>query len=325
MSDVTPPDSRQAHSRRVLVSGSVAYDTIMVFEGRFADHILPERTHILNVSFLTPRLKREYGGCAANIAYNLRGLGGEPVILAAVGHDGVEYVERLAAAGIDTSAIRIDDSLHTPQAFITTDLADNQINAFHPGAMSIAHLVRVDTALPACWGIVGPNGKEAMIDHARGLADAGIPFVFDPGQGMPMFDGAELREFIDIASAVVVNDYEAAMLGERTGMTTEAIAGKVDTLIVTRGGEGSLLYRGDACEHIEAAPVRATVDPTGCGDAYRGGLLYGLANGWDWLRCARLGSLMGAIKIECQGPQNHPIDRDAVARRFQQVWGELPW
>jgi len=307
------------------VSGSIAYDTIMVFDGQFADHILPERTRMLNVSFLTPRLKREHGGCAANIAYNLRGLGGEPVILAAVGSDGVEYVERLAASGIDTSAIHVDEALYTAQAFITTDLADNQIAAFHPGAMSIAHLVRVDAALPACWGIVGPNGKQAMIDHARGLAEAGIPFVFDPGQGMPMFDGAELRRFIDAASAVVVNDYEAAMLSERTGLDAEAIAREVEALIITRGGDGSLLYRGDACELVEAAPVRTTVDPTGCGDAYRGGLLYGLANGWDWLRCARLGSLMGAIKIECQGPQNHPIDRDAIARRFEGIWGERPW
>ncbi len=317
MSDTPAPDTR-----RILISGSVAYDTIMVFDGRFGDHILPERTHIINLSFLTPRLKREYGGCAANIAYNLQGLGGEPVILAAVGHDGVEYVERLAASGIDTSAIRVDAEYYTAQAFITTDLADNQITAFHPGAMSIAHQVRVDTALPACWGIVGPNGKQAMIDHARGMADAGIPFVFDPGQGMPMFDGAELREFIAIARAVVVNDYEAAMLSERTGMDIEVIAREVEALIVTHGADGSMLYHGGAREKIEATPVSATLDPTGCGDAYRGGLLYGLAEGWDWLQCARLGSLMGAIKIECQGPQNHVIDRAAIARRFQQGWGE---
>jgi len=303
----------------------VAYDTIMVFEGRFGDHILPERTHILNISFLTPRLKRERGGCAANIAYNLRGLGGEPVILAAVGNDGVEYVERLAANGIDTSAIRIDAEHYTAQAFITTDLADNQITAFHPGAMSIAHLVRVDAALPACWGIVGPNGKQAMLEHARGLADAGIPFVFDPGQGMPMFDGAELREFIALARAVVVNDYEAAMLSERTGMELEAMAREVEALIVTHGGDGSMLYHGGASEKIESAPISAAVDPTGCGDAYRGGLLYGLSQGWDWRRCARLGSLMGALKIEAQGPQNHAIDRAAIARRFQGTWGELPW
>src|SRR5690606_28466888 len=314
-----------ADTRRILVSGSVAYDTIMVFDGRFEDHILPDRAHVLNVSFLTPRLKREYGGCAANIAYNLRGLGGEPVILAAVGHDAAEYVERLAANGIDTRAIRVDGAHYTAQAFITTDLADNQINAFHPGAMSVAHRVGVDAALPACWGIVGPNGKQAMIDHARGLADAGIPFVFDPGQGMPMFDGVELRRFIEAATAVVVNDYEAAMLVERTGMSHEAIASEVDALIITKGGEGSELYHGGSREQIAAAPVRGTVDPTGCGDAYRGGLLYGLASGWDWLRCARLGSVMGAIKIECQGPQNHPIDRDAIAARFEQAWGERPW
>ncbi len=325
MADSQPVPAPSTGTRRVLVSGSVAYDTIMVFDGRFEDHILPDRAHVLNVSFLTPRLKREYGGCAANIAYNLRGLGGEPVILAAVGHDAVEYVERLAAHGIDTGAMRVDEAHYTAQAFITTDLADNQITAFHPGAMSIAHLVRVDSALPACWGIVGPNGKQAMIDHARGLADAGVPFVFDPGQGLPMFDGEELRRFIDAATAVVVNDYEAAMLVERTGMSEEAIAREVDALIVTKGGDGSELYHGGVRERIEAAPVRATVDPTGCGDAYRGGLLYGLANGSDWLRCARLGSLMGAIKIESQGPQNHPVDRDAIAARFEQAWGERPW
>jgi adenosine kinase len=312
-------------SRRILVSGSVAFDTIMVFDGRFEDHILPDRAHVLNISFLTPRLKREYGGCAANIAYNLRGLGGEPVILAAVGHDAAEYVERLRAMGIDTSAIRVEESHYTAQAFITTDLADNQINAFHPGAMSVAHRVSVASALPACWGIVGPNGKQAMMEHARGLADAGVPFVFDPGQGMPMFDGAELREFVEAATAVVVNDYEAAMLVERTGMSEEDIARKVDALIVTRGGEGSVLYHAGDRAPVEAAPVSAAVDPTGCGDAYRGGLLYGLANGWDWLRCARLGSLMGAIKIECQGPQNHTIDRETVAQRYERVWGERPW
>jgi len=314
-----------ADTRRILVSGSVAYDTIMVFDGRFEDHILPDRAHVLNVSFLTPRLKREYGGCAANIAYNLRGLGGEPVILAAVGHDAVEYVERLRSLGIDTGAILVEESHYTAQAFITTDLADNQITAFHPGAMSIAHRVRVDSALPACWGIVGPNGKQAMIEHAEGFADAGVPFIFDPGQGMPMFDGAELRRFVEIASAVVVNDYEAAMLVERTGMSNEEIARQVDALIITRGGEGSVLYHDGACAPIEAAPVSGTIDPTGCGDAYRGGVLFGLASGWDWLRCARLGSLMGAIKIECQGPQNHAIDRDAIASRFERTWGERPW
>jgi adenosine kinase len=325
LSESRHPVAAPAGTRRILVSGSVAFDTIMVFEGRFEDHILPDRAHVLNVSFLAPRLKREYGGCAANIAYNLRGLGGEPAILAAVGNDASEYLERLRAMGIDTRAVRVEESHYTAQAFITTDLADNQINAFHPGAMSVAHLVRVGDALPACWGIVGPNGKQAMVEHAQGLADAGVPFVFDPGQGMPMFDGAELRRFVEAATAVVVNDYEAAMLVERTGMREEDIARQVEALIVTKGGEGSVLYHGGEREHIEPAPVSATVDPTGCGDAYRGGLLYGLANGWDWLRCARLGSLMGAIKIESQGPQNHPIDRDAIAERFERTWGERPW
>lgn len=315
----------QPGSRRVLISGSIAYDTIMVFDGRFQDQILPDRTHILNVSFLAPRLEREYGGCAANIAWTLRGLGGEPVILAAVGRDGNEYVQRLAARGIDTSNIRIDDAHYTAQAFITTDLADNQITAFHPGAMSVAHAVPVDGALPACWGIVGPNGRDAMLQHARDMARAGVPFIFDPGQGLPMFDGDELRNFVAQAQAVVVNDYEAGMLAERTGQPIEDLAREVDALIVTHGAAGSVLHRNGSRERIAAAPITSAVDPTGCGDAYRGGLLYGLANGWDWQRCARLGSIMGAIKIEVQGPQNHPLERNAIARRYEQVWGDRPW
>lgn len=312
-------------TQRVLISGSVAFDTIMVFDGQFRDHILPERTHMLNVAFLTPRLKREFGGCAANIAYNLKALGGEPVILATVGHDGGAYVERLGGLGIDVSCVQRLDDQYTAQAFITTDLDDNQIIAFHPGAMSFAHRVAVPGALPACFGIVAPNGKEAMIEHAAGFAAAGVPFLFDPGQGLPMFDGAQLRELVDAATAVAVNDYEAAMLCERTGWTEAQVAARVKALIVTRGGEGSDVYVDASHHRVQAASIAAAVDPTGCGDAYRGGLLYGLANGWDWVAAARLGSVLGAIKIEHQGPQNHVLDRDEVARRYRETYGQSPF
>ena len=312
-------------SRRVLISGSVAYDTIMVFEGHFKDHILPDRVHMLNVAFLAPRLKREFGGCAANIAYNLRALGGEPVILATVGQDGGDYLQRLRTLGVETGHVAQLPQHYTAQAFITTDLADNQITAFHPGAMAHAHHVSALDALPAVFGIVAPNGKDAMLRHAREFRDAGVPFVFDPGQGLPMFDGGELRALIDAATAVAVNDYEGRMLTEKTGWSEEAIARRVQALIVTRGGEGSLVWCGGRREEVSPVPVGHAADPTGCGDAYRGGLLYGLSLGWDWVRAARLGSVMGALKIEHQGAQNHAIDRDAVAARFAGAYGERPW
>jgi adenosine kinase len=311
-------------SRRVLISGSVAYDTIMVFEGHFRDHILPDRVHMLNVAFLTPRLKREFGGCAANIAYNLHGLGGEAVVLAAVGHDGEAGLQRLIELGIDVEPVLRCEDEFTAQAFITTDLSDNQITAFHPGAMSQAHRVSAAQAAAggAAWGIVAPNGREAMLLHAREFSEAGVPWIFDPGQGLPMFDGAELRAFVEQASAVAVNDYEAQLLSERTGWSEDEIASRVQAMIVTRGAEGSLLIEGGRRVHVEPAPVERAVDPTGCGDAYRGGLLYGLAAGWSWLEAARLGSLMGSLKIESQGAQNHPIDRAAIEQRYRETWGE---
>lgn len=314
-------------SRRVLISGSVAYDTIMVFEGHFRDHILPDRVHMLNVAFLTPRLQREFGGCAANIAYNLRGLGGEPVVLAAIGHDGDLCLQRLEAIGVDTSAVVRCMDRFTAQAFITTDLADNQITAFHPGAMNEAHRVSAERAATggAAWGIVAPNGREAMLTHARQLSAVGVPWLFDPGQGMPMFDGAELREFVEEASAVAVNSYEMQMLAERTGWTEDQVASRVQALIVTHGAEGSMLIENGRRTTIESVPVSATLDPTGCGDAYRGGLLYGLAAGWPWLDAARLGSVMGAVKIEHQGAQNHRVDRDEIAHRYEARWGMKPW
>jgi adenosine kinase len=310
---------------RVLISGSVAYDTIMVFEGHFKDHILPDRVHMLNVSFLAPTLKREFGGCAANIAYNLAMLGGHPAVLAAVGRDGAEYVARLAAFGIDTAAILQVDEQYTAQAFITTDLSDNQITAFHPGAMGSAHRVGVTGSMPAAWGIVAPNGKEAMLRHAREFSENGIAWIFDPGQALPLFAGDELRALIEGASAVAVNDYESKLVSEKTGWDEAAIAARVDALIVTRGGDGSVLHWGGAVQSIAAVPITAAADPTGCGDAYRGGLLYGLSIGLDWLQSARLGSVLGALKIEQLGPQNHRFDRATVAERFRNAYGTTPW
>jgi adenosine kinase len=307
---------------RVLISGSVAYDTIMVFEGRFKDHILPERVHMLNVSFLTPGLKREFGGCAANIAFNLKALGGHPAVLASVGRDGDDYLQRLQALGIDTTYIRRFEQAYTAQAFITTDLDDNQITAFHPGAMNHAHEVPAQAALPARWGIVAPNGKAAMLAHARAFGEAGLPWIFDPGQGLPMFDGSELRALIESATAVAVNDYESRLLTERTGWNESEIASKLQALVITRGGEGSTVHTGGQVVHVPALAVRAAVDPTGCGDAYRGGLLYALAQGHDWIRAAKLGAVMGAIKIEHAGPQNHSPSPESVASRYEAAWGE---
>lgn len=312
-------------SSRVLISGSIAYDTIMVFGGYFKDHILPDRVHMINVSFLAPTLKREYGGCAANIAYNLKGLGGEPVMLATVGRDGDDYLHRFAALGIDTGHVARLEEHYTAQCFITTDLADNQIAAFHPGAMSEAHGVAVPPTLPAALGIVSPNGKAAMQRHVGEFRERGIPFIFDPGQGLPMFDGEELRAMIDGAAAVTVNDYESSLLCERTGWSEAQVAERVDALIVTRGGEGSDIWTRNGQVRVSACAIAQTVDPTGCGDAYRAGLLHGRTLGWDWAQAARLGSVMGAIKIESQGPQNHAIDREAVATRFEQTYGTRPW
>ncbi|MFM8546324.1 MAG: carbohydrate kinase family protein [Betaproteobacteria bacterium] len=313
-------------SQRVMISGSVAYDTIMVFDGHFKDHILADQVHMLNVSFLAPTLKREYGGCAANIAFSLKALGGDPLVLAAIGRDGGDYLDRFARLGIDVSHVLSLDDLYTAQAFITTDLSDNQITAFHPGAMGRADEVSAKRgSQPVAWGIVAPNGKAAMLRHAREFAEQSIEFIFDPGQGLPMFDGAELRALIDQASALTVNDYEARLLCERTGWSEADIAARVRALIVTRGAEGSVLYEGSARQSIAPVAIGQAVDPTGCGDAYRAGLLYGLSLGWTWLDAARLGSVLGAIKIERPGAQNHRIDRAEVASRFAGAYGRSPW
>jgi adenosine kinase len=310
-------------SKRVLISGSVAYDTIMVFDGHFKDHILPDRVHMLNVSFLTPRLTRQFGGCAANIAYTLRGLGGSPTVLAAVGKDGGDYIARLKSLDIDTSSILSCDDLFTAQAFITTDLADNQITAFHPGAMARAH--EVAAVLPAAWGIVAPNGKDAMLRHASELTQAGVPWIFDPGQALPMFSGEELTSLVMGATALAVNDYECQLMLEKTGRTEADLAASVQAMIVTRGAQGSILMQQGRREEIAPVPIASAVDPTGCGDAYRGGLLYALASDLGWSVAARLGSVMGAIKIEQHGPQNHSIDQDSVAAQYHRVYGEMPW
>ncbi len=314
-------------SQRVMISGSVAYDTIMVFDGHFKDHILPDQVHMLNVSFLAPSLKREFGGCAANIAYGLKALGGDPLVLAAIGgRDGADYLKRFDMLGIDCARIRSIDDHYTAQAFITTDLSDNQITAFHPGAMGQADAVSASTdGLGAAWGIVAPNGKAAMLRHAREFAEQGVPFIFDPGQGLPMFDGAELRAIIGQATAVTVNDYEAKLLAERTGWSEVEIASRVDALIVTRGGEGSVLHQAGQVRSIGAAPILGAVDPTGCGDSYRAGLLFGLASGWGWFESAQLGGVMGAIKIEHAGAQRYPVDRADIARRFAAAYGRAPW
>ncbi len=307
-------------TRRVLISGSVAFDTIMVFDGHFKDHILPDRVHMLNLAFLTEDLKKVYGGCAANIAFNMQALGGEPVILATVGKDADAYLAHLHGLGIDLSLVhKLHDSF-TAQAFITTDLSDNQIIAFHPGAMNFAHQIDATKALPAAFGIVAPNGKEAMLQHAAAFKRSKLPFIFDPGQGLPMFDGAELRDLIDAADAVAVNDYESKQLAEKTGWSESELASKVGVMLVTRGGEGSSLYQHGQTHTIAPVAISKALDPTGCGDAYRGGLLYGLASGHTWLESAQLGSVMGAIKIEHQGPQNHAIDQAEVTRRYRATY-----
>ncbi len=305
-----------------LICGSLAYDTIMVFKDRFKHHILPEQIHILNVAFLVPDMRREYGGCAGNIAYNLHLLGGSPLIMAAVGDDAGLYLHRLAHLGLDARHVRQVPGTYTAQAFITTDLDDNQITAFHPGAMNFSHHNRVADARDVALGIVAPDGREGMLQHARDFHALGIPFVFDPGQGLPMFDGAELREFLRLADYCTVNDYEAKLLCERTGCTLETLAHDVKALIVTLGGNGSRIYADGQVIDIPAVAPEALVDPTGCGDAYRAGLLYGIQRGWGWEKTGRLASLMGAIKIAHRGGQNHKPSRAEIAERFRAAWGE---
>ncbi|MCC6196022.1 MAG: carbohydrate kinase family protein [Burkholderiales bacterium] len=310
---------------RTLICGSLAYDTIMVFPDHFARHILPEQAQVLSVSFQIGEMRREWGGCAGNIAYNLQAIGGEPVVMATVGDDGIEYKERLAALGIGVEGVRHVPGAYTGQAFIITDLADNQITAFHPGAMNYSHQSRVSDAAGIGLGIVAPDGKEGMRSHAAQFAAAGIPFVFDPGQGMTLFDGAELLEMIDLASYVAVNDYEGRMLAERTGLPLAGIAERVEALVVTLGSDGSVIHAGGVTFAIPAAQASEVLDPTGCGDAYRAGLLYGIAQGWDWERTGGLASVLGAIKIASRGAQKHDPSRAAVAGLYRTTFGGELW
>jgi adenosine kinase len=303
----------------------MAYDTIMVFRDRFKNHILPEKIHILNVAFLVPDMRREFGGCAGNIAYSLAMLEGDPLIMATIGNDAQPYMERLTKLGLDASHVRHVEDTFTAQAFITTDLDDNQITAFHPGAMNSSHLNSVADAADVGLGIVAPDGRDGMVKHAREFAQAGIPFVFDPGQGLPMFDGADLLAFIDQAAYVTVNDYEGQLLRSRTGQSLEALAKRVRALIVTRGAEGSIIHTGGRQLEIPSVKPDAVVDPTGCGDAYRAGLLYGIARGMDWEVIGRLASLIGAIKIACRGGQNHRFDRAEIEVRYKEAFGAAPW
>ena len=291
-----------------VICGSLAFDTIMNFEGRFAQQILPDQLHILNVSFLVPSLRRDFGGCAGNIAYALKLLGGQPLPMATLGTDGGPYLERLRSLGISTEYVRQVDGAYTAQAMIMTDLDNNQITAFHPGAMMQAHITRIEARPDAKLGIVSPDGRDAMLQHAEQFRAAGIPFVFDPGQGLPMFDGRELARFIEQATWVTVNDYEGKMLCERTGWSLVDISRRVQGLVVTLGGEGCEVWVGGDKTQVPACKPAAIVDPTGCGDAWRGALLYGLEQGWPLARCAELGNRVGAAKIASRGPQNWRLE-----------------
>ncbi|GAA4418432.1 carbohydrate kinase family protein [Acidovorax lacteus] len=290
-----------------LICGSLAFDTIMTFEGRFAEQILPDQLHILNVSFLVPSLRRDFGGCAGNIAYSLKQLGGDPVPMAMLGTDGDAYVQRLQALGIRTQHVGRTDATYTAQAMIMTDRDNNQITAFHPGAMMHAHTLQVVQDGSIRLGIIAPDGRDAMLQHAEQMAALGIPFVFDPGQGLPMFNGEELARFVEQASWVTVNDYEGKMLCDRTGWSLEALSRKVRGLVVTLGGQGCEVWTDGQRTLVPPAQPAAVVDPTGCGDAWRGGLLWGLEQGWDLARCARLGNALGALKIAERGPQNYTV------------------
>jgi len=295
-----------------VICGSLAFDTIMTFEGRFADQILPDQLHILNVSFLVPGLRRDFGGCAGNIAYSLNALGGTALPMATLGSDGADYAERMRTLGISTEFVRQLDDTFTAQAMIMNDTDNNQITAFHPGAMQQAHITKVVAREDIRLGIIAPDGREAMLQHAEQFAAAGIPFVFDPGQGLPMFDGDALRHFIELASWVVVNDYEGKMLSQRTGWSLAEISQRVRGLVVTLAAEGCEVWTGGEREHVPGVTPTAVVEPTGCGDAWRGGLLYGLEKEWPLARCAALGNRIGALKIAQRGPQNYQIDRSTL-------------
>jgi len=305
----------------VLVCGSFAYDTIMVFNDRFKNHILPEQVHILNVSFMVPRMRREFGGCAGNIAYNLHKLGGEVLPMGTVGEDFEPYGKWMDRHGVRRDFVTVVPNTFTAQAFITTDMDDNQITAFHPGAMGHAHINTVSQAPGVKLGIVSPDGRDGMLMHARQFAEADIPFIFDPGQGLPMFSGKELLTFLDEATYLSLNDYECSLFEDKTGKSKKELAERVQAMIVTHGGEGSEIIANGKTVQVPAAKIAAVVDPTGCGDAYRAGLLYGISKGMDWETTGRIAALLGAIKIEQHGTQNHEIAPAAFGERFKKAFG----
>jgi adenosine kinase len=305
-----------------LICGSIAYDNIMVFRDSFKNHILPDQIHILNVSFLVPEMRREFGGCALNIAHNLKLLGEEPIPMGTAGSDFGPYDDWLRQRSIRRDHIKVLDDVFTAQAFITTDLDDNQITAFHPGAMNFSHLNRIGDAADAALAIISPDGRDGMLEHATQLVERGIPFIFDPGQGLPMFGGEELRRFVEQANWLTVNDYEWQLLKERTGWDVAEFLRRVEALIVTRGERGSRIHTRDKQIEIPAARAHAVVDPTGCGDAYRAGVIYGLLRRLDWETTGRVASLMGAIKIESHGTQNHSFSERAFRERFEACFGE---
>jgi adenosine kinase len=296
-----------------LICGSLAFDTIMDFEGRFAEQILPDQLHILNVSFLVPALRRDFGGCAGNIAYSLKALGGTPLPMATLGTDAADYLQRLSALGISTEFVRQVEGTYTAQAMIMTDRDNNQITAFHPGAMMQAHITQIEKRADIKLAIISPDGRDAMVQHAEQLKTADIPFVFDPGQGLPMFDGADLMRFIDQANWVTVNDYEGKMLSERTGLSHADISRRVQGLIVTLGAEGCEVWTDGEKTLVPPVKAAAVVDPTGCGDAWRGALLFGLEQGWSLAKCAALGNQVGALKIAQRGPQNYALNGLTIA------------
>jgi adenosine kinase len=322
--------TQEAGKRRAaLICGSVAFDTIMVFNDRFRNHILPDKIHVLSVSFLVPQMRREYGGCAGNIAYNVKLLGDVGYPMATVGRDFGLYREWLGQTGVPADYIKVIESENTAQAFITTDLDDNQIAAFHPGAMQHSHANRVTDARPAgreiALGIVAPDGRDGMVQHAEQFAAAGIPFIFDPGQGLPMFGGEDLERFVEQATWVALNDYEWQLVQQKTGWTVRDVTRRVKALIVTRGASGSTIYTQDAELVIPCAKPKAVVDPTGCGDAYRAGLLHGLLHNLDWESTGRIASLMGALKIESRGTQNHRFTPAEFEQRFIESFGPEAW
>jgi len=304
-----------------LICGSLAYDTIMVFQDQFKNHILPDKVHILNVSFLVPRMRREFGGCAGNIAYNLKLLGGDPIPMATVGQDFGPYREHFEACEITLDHVKEIADLYTAQAFITTDLDDNQITAFHPGAMMRSYENHVRDVPDVKFGIVGPDGYEAMLQNSKEFAELGIPFIFDPGQAMPLFNGEELRQMIEQATYVTVNDYESSLLQDKSGFSIKQIAERVQAYIITRGPRGSEVHTKGGEMLVPAANAMRVVDPTGCGDAYRAGLIFGLMNGMDMATSGRIASLMGALKIEHLGPQNQRFDYEEFAEQFRQQFG----